>query len=212
MLVNGLRLTDKHTGKMEGMQSLSTSCASNPNCLANSKIPGSICSHCYAQRMMKVCHNLDDGCTQNGVILSSRILPEEDIPFVNARYFRFEAFGDLINETHLENYLNIARKNPHCMFTLWTKMYDLVYRYFKTHEAPNNFTLIISSLMVNQQVDISKMKALGTVKRLKVFTVYDKKYAKDHKIVINCGGRKCLKCLRCYAKESEEEVVNELLK
>lgn len=45
----------------------------------------------------------------------------------------------------------------------------------------------------------------------KVFTVYDKKFAKKAGIEINCGGRKCADCGRCYENYGGK-VVNELKK
>ena len=44
----------------------------------------------------------------------------------------------------------------------------------------------------------------------KVFTVYDKQHAEN--VNINCGGRKCAECLRCYTKSDEIEYIAELLK
>lgn len=45
-----------------------------------------------------------------------------------------------------------------------------------------------------------------------VFTVYTEAYASANNIEINCGARSCLACLRCYRNYSGVKYVNELLK
>ena len=64
----GIKITQKHTGKMIGMQSLSTSCLLNKYCQERAKVAGSICSHCYAQRMMKQYGEKFQGCFEKNTI------------------------------------------------------------------------------------------------------------------------------------------------
>lgn len=214
-----IEICKDHTGKMEGIQSISTSTLLNPNCRKNAAIEGSICSKCYATNMCEMYSGLRDRLARNTAELTSRVIPMEELPDTTGQeIFRFESFGDLNNEIQLTNYLNIARKNPGTRFTLWTKMYELVYHYFGDHPSvPENFTLILSSLMINVKLDISWIADLygGTVFRpgqLKVFTVYDKNYIDKHpELVINCGSRCCNKCRNCYNKNKVVEI-NEILK
>lgn len=196
------------TGKMEGMVAISSACSNNPNCEKLSQIEGSICSKCYARTGLSYRKNVRDRYEINGEILSSGIIPWDELPFINALVLRFETHGDLHNETHLQNFINIAKKNPQTKFSLWTKQYDIAYEYFKVNKAPKNFTLIISSLMINHEMDITKYKALGV--KTKGFTVYDKGYAEENKININCGAKDCKSCLRCYTGTSTH--IRELLK
>lgn len=185
-------------------------------------IKGSICEKCYAMNYIKLRPGLDKCLTENTRVLTERVIPEEELPVLDDEIFRFESFSDLNNETQLTNYLNIARKNPGTRFTLWTKMYKLAYEYFKkTKDIPGNFTLILSSLMVNMRMPLSKFKtlkngageALFAPGQLKVFTVYDKTYLESHlgEVDLNCGSRSCNTCRKCYAKNNVEEI-NEILK
>jgi ferredoxin len=116
---------------------------------------------------------------------------------------------------HLQNYINIAKKNPGCRFTLWTKNYKVALDYFTKNDCPENFTLIISSLFVNKRQDLAPFKKLGKFKKgqLKVFTVYDYDYIKANydTLKINCGSRLCVGCRLCYDKNEVEEI-NEILK
>lgn len=117
----GVHYTVNHSGKMEGMQSLSTSCLCNKYCKNRSINSDLVCSHCYAQRQMKMYKNLNACLERNTKILTGRILKEAEIPMINASFFRFESFGDLINVTQVINYFHICKKNKHVHFALWTK-------------------------------------------------------------------------------------------
>jgi hypothetical protein len=201
-----LHLTTNHTGKMKGMMSLSTCCKSNPWCQQHCKVEGSVCQKCYAQRMMKMYTNMDVCLERNAEILTSKVIPIEDLPLVNACYFRFEAFGDLINETQLINYFNICRKNPDTHFALWTKNPHIVKNVVSTRKKPKNLQIILSSLFINEEIDISNMPHID-----KVFTVYDQKTIDEDGIEINCGAKSCLKCHQCY-KSNGNKYIREKLK
>lgn len=198
-----LHITKNHTGKMMGMQSLSTSCNSNPNCKRNAKIKGSVCEKCYAQRMMKMYKNLDSCLDKNTKLLTEEIIPEAELPVINAAYFRFESFGDLHNTTQVVNYFNICKKNPDVHFALWTKNPNLIVPV--ADQKPENLQIILSSLFLNNMIDINYEFVD------KIFTVYDKETIKRDGIEINCGARSCLKCHKCY-KAGGERYINEQLK
>lgn len=204
-----LKVSTNLRGKMTGMTVVTSACTNNPHCEKLAKIEGSICSHCYARRSLSYMKGPREAYVKNGILLSSGIIPKEELPYINAEFCRLESHGDLINETHLENYVNLCKKNRHCKFSLWTKQIGIIESYFATHKAPKNLTIIFSSLMVNKQMDIQKYKDMGL--KCKVFTVYDKPYLKEHKdVVINCGARSCITCQKCYT--SKEEVINEIQK
>ena len=204
-----LKVSTNLRGKMTGMTVITSACTNNPHCEKLAKIDGAICQHCYAQRSLSYMRGPREAYVKNGILLSSGIIPKEELPYVNAEFCRLESHGDLINETHLENYVNLCKKNRHAKFSLWTKQWHIVENYFATHKAPKNLTIIFSSLMVNKQMDIQKYKDMGL--KCKVFTVYDKKYLKENKdVVINCGARSCITCQKCYT--SKEEVINEIQK
>lgn len=211
-----VEICDSHTGKMEGIQSISTSVLLNPNCQERQKIKGTICSKCYAENMAQMYSGLSARLARNTKTLTTKILSDEELPDVSdQKIFRLESFGDINNKIQLQNYINLAKKNSGTRFTLWTKMYKLAYEFFSEHEVPENFTLIISSLMINKKTDISRFKELGKFRKgqLKVFTVYDLGYVKEHweEMDLNCGSRFCFGCRLCYDLNEVEEI-NEILK
>ena len=199
-----LHITVNHTGKMTGMQSLSTSCKTNLNCAKYAQIEGSVCQKCYALRQMKYHTNVSEAYERNADILTTRVLDKEELPLINACYFRFEAFGDLHNVTQAINYFNICKKNPDVRFALWTKNPGIIKEI--ADKKPKNLVIIVSSLFLNKPVDIEKMPWID-----KVFTVYDKETIERENVKINCGARNCLECHRCY-KKGGDKYVNEKLK
>lgn len=197
-----LHITEKMTGKMEGMMSLNTSCKTNPFCAKHAQIKGSICAKCFAQRQMKRYTNMSKCFERNAEILTTNIIPNEYLPIINAAFFRLEAFGDLINTTQVVNYFNLCKKNPHTNFALWTKNPQLIVPV--ATEKPNNLQIILSSIMINKSIK-NKYQFID-----KVFTVYDQVTIDKKNITINCGAKKCITCLKCYTKG--ETIINEKLK
>ena len=206
-IVNSLYFTTNHTGKMKGMNSLSTSPLENPICMERSKDVRSICHECYSIAMQAIFSPLAELLKKNTEILTTTIIPVEYWPMVNTLFFRLESFGDVQNTIQVNNYCNFAERNPHCNFAVWTKniaFYDMV---FKTRKKPENLIIIFSSHYLNTEAVIDRFPFVD-----KVFTVYTAEHAIENKIKITCGGRKCIECLRCYTKTDKVEYVNELLK
>lgn len=156
--VTGVHYTVNHSGKMEGMQSLSTSCLCNEYCKNRSSNSELVCSHCYAQRQMKRYKNLNACLERNTEILTSRILKEAEIPMINASFFRFESFGDLINVTQVINYFNICKRNKHVHFALWTKNPWIIEEALETSEKKSQVTyrlyIVALVLMIKQILDM----------------------------------------------------------
>lgn len=188
------------TGKLEDIPSLNTSVLNNSFC-SKMRNTESVCKKCYAATMEKMYANLHIAIAKNDDILSKKDLLPQQIPTTNSLYYRFNAFGELINEQHLHNFNLISLNNPKTTFTLWTKRKDIIARYYKTHDIPNNFLLVFSSTVVGK---IEKLPKYFN----KVFTAHSKKQAVDTNI--NCFG-KCKDCLLCYTK-NDITFINEILK
>lgn len=201
----GVHITTGHTGKMEGIYSLSTSVLLNPYCQKRAQDKDSICSKCFAEKIANARKELRGCIARNTEILTNQIIPVKEWPVINQSIFRFESFGDLNNETQFINYINFTKRNPRTTFALWTKNVGIVDRVFKSGvKKPRNLIIIVSSPHLNTEV-IPAHKWID-----KVFTVYDKEAAQH--VEINCGARDCLTCQRCYTKTREVEYIRELLK
>lgn len=222
---NQLKVTRKHNGKMEGMQSLSTSCALNELCMKCSKHKDKVCSKCYSQAMHKRYTNLAKMLEVNHHILTERRLTKDEIKAlnINSLYFRFEAFGELNNVIQLANYIDICNSYPNTQFTLWTKHEKVLNDGFNTInnlKKPKNLRIGLSGFFLDDETHTSPIiKAIRTYIDF-YFNVYTLDYLKnkfngDLKAIdnfINCGGKKCLDCLKCYKPNKKTMIINEMLK
>ena len=143
---------------------------------------------------------LADCTSQNTEVLTKTIIPVLEWPILNYAYFRFEAFGDLNNETQVINYFNLCKRNPHTSFALWTKNPVFIKRAIASgYKKPKNIIIIYSSPMINANINSDNL--LKTFPFIdKVFTVYDKTAIRENRIDVNCGARNCLECRKCYTK------------
>lgn len=193
-------LTRKHSAKMQGMMSINTSTVMNPFC-QKMKETDSICRKCYA-RSLEPFRSKGLGYSKlwfnNGVELSSS--PLKRIPKLKVKVMRLHAFGELVNRMHLENFKLIAEGNFNTLFTLWTKRGDIVKGFIK----PANMILIYSEPKVNKVCkDVPENFD-------KIFVVFNKKFAKENNIEINCE-QKCIDCMKCYT-HNNIQVINETMK
>lgn len=197
MAFNNALWQTTHSGKMQGINSIGTSCANNPHCMARRENGESVCSKCYASTYMKMRYALKERLEENANILTTRHLAEHEIPITNDKIFRFESFGDLYNATHFENYLSICLHNPGTKFALYTKNIWIVDEVLnkKGVKKPSNLSIVISSPILNKRLELD-MEKYWFVDH--VFTVYDKKFIDGNNVHINCGAKSCMGCQICY--------------
>lgn len=209
----GVHTTKNHEGKMLGLSSISTSSLCNANCIKRSNIPGTICSKCYANSLQEYRTNMADCFKRNTEVLTTVIIPEEDLPilFSETGLFRFEAFGDLNNEIQVVNYFNMARANPSVKFALWTKNPWIIQSAIEKYGLvkPGNLQIIGSSYYINKPMKefFERYDFIDNI-----FTVYDKNYIKENNVNITCGSRSCATCQKCYLGTHEEYEIREKLK
>mgnify|MGYP000341685641 CR=1 FL=1 len=117
---------------------------------------------------------------------------------LNDAYFRFQQHGELINMTHFVNLMNIASDNPKTTFACWTKRKDILNKYRKENDIPENVIMVYSNPQINKILD-EPPKGFD-----KVFNNVWKDHAVEKQ---NCTGQKCMDCLRCYDKDKENVIV-----
>ena len=199
----------KMTGKLEGFQAISTNTVSNEYCQKQYKKQDAknICTFCYSHNMLNTFRkNMQASLQRNTDLLNSKVLHPDALPVINSAFFRFNAHGELALDKkqgtiNLENYVNIALKNPHCTFSLWTKRFDIIKPYFDQHDKPKNLILIYSSPLTNH-----------------IMTKIPKHFDKTFNTVVetdfvekqNCTGQKCKDCLLCYKKDTTSIIVEKV--
>jgi len=180
------------TGKLDGLRAISTNTRTNPYCVKQnaSGDPENICTKCYSHTMLSSSRkNMQPALQRNSDALSLRLLETHEIPKILDSVFRFDAHGELINETHLHNLVLICEYNPSTSFGLWTKRNDIVSKYFRAHSKPANMILIYSN------PKISHIMAKPPQFFDRTFNnVLEHEYVDQQ----NCTGQQCKNCLLCY--------------
>jgi len=198
----------KMTGKLEGFKAISSNTITNPYCIkqnANND-DSNICTKCYSHTMLKSYRkNMAPALERNSVALSNSILPINQLPTILDAFFRFNAHGELINETHLINLINIAVKNPHCNFALWTKRNDIISKYFSVNllNKPSNLILIYSNSKISKVMDKPPFFFDKTFNN-----VLEHEYTE----LQNCSGQQCKNCLLCYKHNNVNTIVEKVKK
>lgn len=203
----------KHTGKMSGMQSFSTSVLMNATCAARAQDPDSICAHCFAERQLNRYGAQAAKLQRATEFITADVYPVDAFPVLNVKYFRLEAFGDLLpgkaGVAQELNYFHFCNRNPETTFAQWTKNPWIIRDTLKIENKPSNLIIIYSSLLLNQAYTSNDNPFTLYPFIDKVFTVYGKHDIKPERV--NCGGRHCLSCLNCY-KHNDIKWIKELLK
>lgn len=200
-----VHVSDNMTGKMENIPSISTSCLANPICLQRMLDGESVCAHCFAEATLNQYKAAGEAMLNNTYLLTESILDTDLLPrFPNVAIVRIESFGDVANITQAINYCNLCKVNPLVTFAWWSKNVAIIEKAFDMVGKPENVILIESSPKVN----FAKPKSSHYVD--KVFTVYSKDYIIANNLDINCGSRCCATCRRCYRKDTEADVREQL--
>lgn len=206
----GVTISLSMSGKMEGLAGVTTSVLENPYCKARRGICGMICAKCYAAAGLSYKASVRECYARNTAALTTQIIPKEDLPrlYSETGYFRFESFGDISTEMQVVNYFNMAEVNPHMKCALFTKNPWLIRAAMKNYgiKKPQNLVIVGSSYFTDKAMNFDAYDFID-----KVFTVYTKQYAAENGVEIQCGGRSCAECGRCYENYGGR-YVNELLK
>ena len=218
-LVNCLWVVNHTANKLEGISSISSSVHDNCLCAAKQKIKDCICKFCYAYNQQSYQTGLKEHNILNGIILRNILIPVKFFKLLRIlfHYLRIESFGDVANITQCRNYIRIIKAFPEKRCAIWSKNIELYKQAFELEGGkPKNTTYVHSSHKLNIP-DLINLEKYSFVDH--VFTVYEKKFAKENNIVINCGGRKCMECIlkkkNCYFRVNKNNntfYINELKK
>lgn len=193
------------SGKLKGIPALNTNTLSNPFCQKMQKTD-TICGVCYSENMLSTFRkNCVPKFERNSEKLSTEIVPESYIPFVNSAYIRISAHGELINLTHMRNVVRFAIKNSHANVALWTKRKRIVRDFIAQYgDLPSNLILVYS----NPRID----RPMGKPPKdfHKVFNNVSGNVPGEYEE--NCTGQKCIECLLCYSKDSGTDIIVEKVK
>ena len=190
----------KMSGKLIGIPALNTDTTSNKYCIKMSKTD-TICGSCYSWNMLKTFRkNSVPSFKRNSKFLSVEVHDPKYLLPVSSIIARFNGHGEIINEAHFINIINICKNQPNTTFTLWTKRKDIINKVCKDYKLPKNLIMIYSNPVIN-----TIMKKVPKHFH-KVFNNVTNNSDK-----INCIG-KCIECLKCYNLKDKTEQIIEVVK
>jgi hypothetical protein len=194
------------TGKLDGFKAISSNTVTNPYCIKQNATgdTSNICTKCYSHIMLKSYRkNMQASLERNSQALANSILPIDQLPVILDAFFRFNAHGELINEIHLENLVNITIKNASCNFALWTKQNGIIKKYFDSHNKPSNLILIYSNPKISTILS----------KPPKYFDkTFNNVLESEYQDQQNCTGQQCKNCLLCYKHNGITTIVEKVKK
>ena len=227
----------KGSFKLESINNISTNTLTNEYCKKQYKKKEIICNKCYSFKGLNFRKSMINVLQRNSDLLSKSIIEWDNLPRIFDLYFRFSSHGELINLNHLENLNNICLKNPKTNFTLWTKRFDLIKKFFDKNKKPNNLILIYSNPKLNKPMeklpkyfdktfnnivklsykDYYNQKTMFILKKditkdlksniKKDYEEYKNNFDKNNNI--NCF-QKCKDCLLCYTKNNVKTIIEKV--
>jgi len=165
-----------------------------------SKIAGSICSTCYANKgnYVQYANNIEPAQHARLDSLHDELWVSAMVAHIGRdSYFRWHDSGDLQGLWHLEKIAQVAELTPDCMHWLPTREYSMVKQYIAKHGAlPKNLIVRLSAMYVDKQVTIpASLQGIANVTVSNVHTVT----AIGHECNSPKQGNKCLDCRMCWS-------------
>ena len=97
-------------------------------------VKNKICKKCFSFAMLESYRsNCIPNFENNSVALSTMIHTNFSYLRFRKNIARLHGHGELINQTHLHNFVSMAKHFSHITFALWSKKIDIVRKYFKTN-------------------------------------------------------------------------------
>lgn len=141
------------------------------------KIPGSICSSCYANKgnYALYANNIEPAQHARLASLSDPLWISAMVSHIGLDpFFRWHDSGDLQGLWHLENIARVAEQTPKTRHWLPTREYSIVKAYIDKHgKLPDNLIIRLSAMYVDKPVIVPK--SLSRVKNITVSNVHTEK-------------------------------------
>lgn len=203
--------------KVDKGVSISTYKGFNDNCKVYAKNENYICSKCYVDKCKFP--TLVNKLKENTYNLTKRALTDAEIQDAvdtlgrkrKIKFFRFEAFGDVINALQVENYLRLSQAIDEQLYlpqALFTKRPYLWYDGFKKYGKPDTLKAVYSVPLINGLDAVMPM--FVQLYFDKIFIVVTPEYERENGVIVTCGGRDCKGCMRCYRDTPEAYVIERL--
>ena len=193
----------KMSGKLLYLDAINSNTLSNEFCIKEHQSPvkNKICKKCFSFAMLESYRsNCIPNFENNSVALSTMIHTDYSYLKFRNNIVRLHGHGELINQIHLHNFVELVKFFPKHTFALWSKKIDIVRKYFKTNKIPANLILVYSNPIVD--------KVMTKIPRPfhKVFNNVSEYYTGGDE---NCTGQKCNDCRLCYKFDAENIIIEQ---
>ena len=169
---------------------------------AMSKIAGSICASCYADKgfYKAYANTIKPAQFARLDAIDGEYWVSGMVSLIgNDAFFRWHDSGDLQNLSHLEKIAQIAELTPNCRHWLPTREYAIVKQYIAKHAAiPKNLIIRLSAMYPNQPVIIPK--SLQGIQNITASNVHTKNPTGTPCKAPEQNGA-CLDCRLCWSTE-----------
>lgn len=102
---------------------------------------------CYAAKLCRIYKSVRNAYTRNLEILEENrdtYFNQVTAAAMMSGFFRFHVSGDIVDIDYLDRMCKTARKCKNTRFLAFTKNYEDVNTYFKTHKKPRNLQVVFS--------------------------------------------------------------------
>ena len=172
------------------------------------KIPGSICSSCYADKGFYAMYSNTIKPAQFArwdAVMQAMESAEQAALWIDSmvaligsdEYFRWHDSGDLQGVIHLQLIARVAEKTPHCQHWLPTREYGTVKEYIQAFGTiPKNLIIRLSAMYPDEPVRIPA--SLAGVPGITASNVHDKTNPVGETCKAPDQGGECRDCRACW--------------
>jgi len=158
------------------------------------KVPGSICSKCYALKGRYLFKNVRDALERRFESLTDPRWVDAMVYLINTRklrHFRWHDAGDLQGVWHLANMAKVAALTPDCRHWLPTRELRTVGEYLEEHERPKNLNIRLSAMAFDKRAPEGFARKRG-------LTVSGASANGSHNCPAPTQGNSCGDCRACW--------------
>jgi len=158
------------------------------------KVPGSICSKCYALKGRYLFKNVRDALERRYQSLHDPQWIEAMAYLINTRkltYFRWHDAGDLQGVWHLEMIAKVATLTPNCKHWLPTREMRTVGEYLEENTRPDNLNIRLSAMSFDKRAPEGFARKRG-------LTVSGASATGSHTCPAPTQGNECGDCRACW--------------
>ena len=111
---------------------------------------------CYVLKLLRFRTKMRDAYNRNYEILMENrdsYFAQIKAAAITSRFFRFHVSGDIVDIDYLDRMVKLARELKETRFLVFTKNYEDVNEYFKSHKKPKNLQIVMSLPFNGEGID-----------------------------------------------------------